>query len=247
MPSAILELMNRAATSTKELIMSTTSRLSSSKGRPSLLRYVGGLGCLAVMTLQAIALLLVIGVPVAILGVAGFAATQSMITRAQAHPVSTAPLRHVSLAVDILLNKPGGPADWPAYSPTELTVPANSLVTLTIRNFDLGDTPLLPAFASYSQVQGTQGSATVDGRPYATLDPAKVSHTFSIPALHLNVPIPGDAAPGADHLTVIFTFRTGAAGVYMWQCFDPCGQGPSGYTGPMDTMGFMMGTLTVQG
>jgi hypothetical protein len=199
------------------------------------------------MALQALALLLVICVPVAILGVAGFAATQTMIASAHAQPLRAAPVKHFSQTIDILLNKPGGPADWPAYSPTELTVPAHSLVTITIRNFDLGDTPLTPAFVSYAQVQGIEGSATVDGQPYTALDPAKVSHTFTIPALHLNVPIPGDGAPGADSLTVTFTFRTGAAGVYMWQCFDPCGQGETGYAGPMDTMGFMMGTLAVQG
>jgi hypothetical protein len=148
--------------------------------------------------------------------------------------------------MDILLHKPGGPADWPAYSLNDLTVPANSLVTLTIRNYDLGDTPL-PATSGFAVVQGIQGSATMDGRPYRALDPAKVAHTFTILPLHLNVPIPGDAAPGAAFVTVTFTFRTGAAGSYMWQCFDPCGMGPGGFSGPMQTMGYMMGTLTVQG
>jgi heme/copper-type cytochrome/quinol oxidase subunit 2 len=87
----------------------------------------------------------------------------------------------------------------------------------------------------------------MDGHPYQALNPAQVAHTFTIPALHLNVPIPGDGTPGAAFVTVTFTFRTGAAGIYMWQCFDPCGEGPAGYSGSMGTMGDMMGYLIIQG
>jgi hypothetical protein len=146
----------------------------------------------------------------------------------------------------ISLHTPDSPADGAAYSPGDLTVPANSLVTLTIRNYDLGDTPL-PATSPYAVVHGVEGSATMDGHPYQALNPAKVAHTFTIPALHLNVPIPGDAAPGAAFVTVTFTIRTGAAGSYMWQCFAPCGTGPDGESGPMGTMGDMMGYLIIQG
>lgn len=80
--------------------------------------------------------------------------------------------------------------------------------------------------------------------PTWPLDPTQVAHTFTIPALHLNVPIPGDVAPGASYVTVTFTFRTEAAGVYRWRCFAPCGKGPDGESGPM---GEVMGTPIVQG
>ena len=226
--------------------MQTEPRLSPPLDPPSSLSRVAGLGCLALLALQGIALLLAVLVPLALLGLSGVAFTQTLTTPAHAQSQSATAPRHVSRDMDILLNKPGGPSDWPAYAPSNLTVPANSLVTLTIRNFDLGDTPLPPA-SPYSVVQGTQGSPTMDGQPYVALDPAQVAHTFTIPALHLSVPIPGDAAPGAAFVTVTFTFRTGAAGVYMWQCFDPCGLGPGGFTGPMDSMGYMMGNLIVQG
>jgi hypothetical protein len=137
------------------------------------------------------------------------------------------------VALDIMPSKPGGPAaNWPAYIPsTLLTVPAHSLVTVIIRNFDLGDATM-PDNAPLLRVQGTVGGvASVDGVPYAKLGSDKVAHTFTIPLLGLNVPIPGDAATDQNYLTVTFRFRTGAAGTYRFQCFAPCGTGANGFSG----------------
>ena len=103
---------------------------------------------------QTIAFLLAVLTPLALLSLSGFAFTQTLVKAAHAQNNSAAAPRHVSRSMDILLNKPGGPEDWPAYAPTNLSVPANSLVTLTIRNFDLGDPPL-PATSPYAIVQGT--------------------------------------------------------------------------------------------
>jgi heme/copper-type cytochrome/quinol oxidase subunit 2 len=152
------------------------------------------------------------------------------------------------LTFDILPVRPGGPADnWPAYMATSSTaLPANTVVTVTIRNFDLGD-DALPAGSPLLQVQGTvDGSAIADGKPYAALDADHVSHTFTISQFHLNVPIPGDPVGDATNVTVTFSFRTPAQpGSYTFQCFIPCGTGSSGFDGPMSTLGFMRGTLTV--
>lgn len=154
--------------------------------------------------------------------------------------------RHVQVHTDILINQAGFQKDWPAYSTTNLVVPANSLVTVTLRNYDLGDTPLANN-SPFAQVQGTiNGMAMADGKTYTSLASDKVAHTFTIPQLHVNVPVPGDAAKGASFTTVIFTFHTGKAGTYTFQCFDPCGTGPMGWMGPMMTKGYMTGTLTVQ-
>lgn len=154
------------------------------------------------------------------------------------------------VALDIMPVKPGGPVeDWPAYmASTPLTVPANSLVTVTIRNFDLGDDALAND-SPLLQVQGTtNNTAVADGKAYTSLDATHVSHTFTIAQLHLNVPIPGDPVGDANHVTVTFSFRTPAeAGTYTFQCYVPCGTGPSGFDGPMNIMGYMKGTLTVQG
>lgn len=153
------------------------------------------------------------------------------------------------VALDILPVKPGGPAeDYAAYVPsTVLRVPASSLVTITIRNFDLDATPL-PGGSPYARVQGTMGGvAYADGKAYGALACSAIAHTFTVPALHLNVPIPGRAAAGKRYVTVTFRVRTGNAGAYEWRCFAPCGDGPDGQAGPMADERYMRGTLVVEG
>lgn len=150
------------------------------------------------------------------------------------------------LTINIVANQPGMQKDWPAFSPSNLVVPANSLVTVTIRDYDLGDTPM-PQDSPFTSVQGTVSAiATADGRQYSTLAADKIAHTFTIPRLGVNVPLPGDGMNGQAYNTVTFTFRTGAAGTYIFRCLDPCGTGPMGMMGPMMTQGYMLGTLTVQ-
>ena len=162
---------------------------------------------------------------------------------------STRAPRPVHLALDIFPVRPLGPtANWPAYTPaTTLSVPADSLVTLTIRNFDLGSAPL-PANSPYAHVTGTtSGIAQADGQSYTAIAPDQVAHTFTISQLHVNVPIPGTAQPGQSFVTVTFSFRTGtAAGSYSWRCNAPCGT-DGGYGGPMQTPGYMLGTLMAHG
>ncbi len=154
--------------------------------------------------------------------------------------------RHVQANLNIVINQPGMHKDWPAYAQSSLVLPAHSLVTITIRNYDLGNTPLANN-SPFTKVQGTiGGTASVYGKTYIALAGEKISHTFTIPQMNINVPIPGDAANGASYVAVTFTIRTGNAGVYTFQCFDPCGTGPMGWMGPMMTKGYMMGTMTVQ-
>jgi hypothetical protein len=156
------------------------------------------------------------------------------------------PAEHVAL--DILPVKPGGPAEqYAAYTPTTvLTVAAQGVVTVTIRNFDLAPSPL-PAGSPYMRVQGTVGGvAYVDGTAYSALDRSMIAHTFTVPQLHLNVPIPGVAADGKSYVTVQFRVRTGKPGVYSWRCFAPCGDGPEGESGPMADDRYMRGTLVVE-
>jgi heme/copper-type cytochrome/quinol oxidase subunit 2 len=151
---------------------------------------------------------------------------------------------HVNM--DIVVNQPGLQTDWPAFSQSNLVVPANSLVTVTLRDYDLGNTPM-PQDSPFTRVLGTVGSiATSDGQTFASLAADKIAHTFTIPQLNVNVPLPGDGAQGKDYNTVTFSFRTGAPGSYTFRCYDPCGTGPMGMMGPMMTQGYMIGTLTVQ-
>lgn len=152
---------------------------------------------------------------------------------------------HITLT--IVAQKPGGALDGPAYTPnTDLTVPAHSLVTITIVNNDPGDTAL-SAGSPFNTVQGVVGGvAFFDGKPYKTLAPDKVAHTFTVPLLGISVPIPGDVPAGHKAISVTFSFKTGAAGLYYWQCMDPCGSNPNGWGGPMSATGYMRGALTVQ-
>lgn len=139
---------------------------------------------------------------------------------------------------------------------TTYVLPANSVVTVTVYNYD-GQSGLRNPFIS--QAEGIKdGTFTLDGKPTKTVDPDAASHIFAIPQLGVSVPIygvPDDAknqcanAPcGLDsaHSTTTFTFRTGKAGMYRWQCFVPCAAGYiAGWGGPMQTVGYMDGFIKV--
>jgi hypothetical protein len=139
---------------------------------------------------------------------------------------------------------------------TVWTLPANSLVHVTIYNFD-GQSGLRNPFLA--QARGlVGGSFALNGKPTRVIDPATASHTFAIPDFGVIVPILGikdDAknqcgyapCPMADaHETITFTFRTGKRGHYRWQCFVPCAAGfVYGFGGPMQTVGYMDGYVDV--
>jgi hypothetical protein len=170
----------------------------------------------------------------------------------RAASAAQAPLKKTSMTLTILDQAPDG-HDGPLYDNTNIVLPAHTLVTMTIINKDPGE-DALPAGSPYGAVKGTTDSAGkanntayLSGRAYNALALDKMSHTFTVPQLGINVPIPGTPAPGQKEIAVTFSFVTGGAGKYTFQCLVPCGDGPSGYDGPMAMKGFMMGTLTVQG
>ena len=135
-------------------------------------------------------------------------------------------------------------------------LPAHALVHVTVYQFD-GDSGLRNAFLA--RPEGVVGNVMkVDGKTLNVIDPADASHTFTVPSMHLVVPLIGvpddaknqcDAAPcplAKAHRTIEFTFRTGAPGRYRWQCFVPCAAGfIYGFAGPMQTIGYMDGFLNV--
>lgn len=177
------------------------------------------------------------------------------------------------------VSPPGAHLDWVTYWPTtRLVVPANSLVTVTIYNWD-SMSPLLNDY--YARPIGTtnaQGVAdnsetvtTYDnaGKPVVTTynqqhpaDPATVSHTFTLrsipgskaPYMFVSVPDIGvadnaetdDAGFPKQPIINTFSFMTKGPGVYAWNCFDPCGSRFDSFGGPMQTYGYMSGTLVVQ-
>ncbi len=139
---------------------------------------------------------------------------------------------------------------------TDWTVPANTVIHVTVYQFD---TPTGLRNPFLSEVQGTEGgTATVDGKTVQAINPEEASHTFAVPELGIFVPLPGvpeeskhlcEEAPcelSSDHRTITFSFRTGGKGRFRWQCFVPCGAGwYFGNGGPMQTFNYMHGFVNV--
>lgn len=154
----------------------------------------------------------------------------------------------------------GAHPSWVTYgASSKLRVPAHSMVTITINQYDTGGSLTNPYFAT---PRGTVGGVEmVDGKSVSKVDPDAVGHTFTLHAaptnqdpLFVSVPLPAlpdDAQPVGDapypkpHV-VTFSFMTGGKGEYVWNCEYPCGDGfYAKFGGPMSTRGYMAGTLTV--
>jgi hypothetical protein len=160
---------------------------------------------------------------------------------------------------------------WVTYCPsTTFEVPANSLITVVIKQYDSAS-GLYNDF--FQKVQGTVGGvAMYNNKPMDQIKGDDAAHTFTIQSqpdepnpIFVSVPLLGvaDDAPSNTNVTGIdgnqyqyptpniieFQFRTGPAGhVYIWHCYVPCGndrESPYGFSGPMATTGFMAGTMTV--
>ena len=191
--------------------------------------------------------LAMVGVGIALVAVA---LVTSAFVRVQASGIqSGAAVSSEHLYLSIVTPDQTGKDGYPAYVPTNLVLPAHATVTITITDFDSAGA--LPA--KYAVVHGTVGNtitvAPIDPSNPNNLGPSRqvrsenantgVAHTFTAVKLGLNVPV----APNA---VTTFTIRTGGAGVYTWQCMDPCGTGPQGMGGPMVEAGYMSGKITIQ-
>jgi hypothetical protein len=135
-------------------------------------------------------------------------------------------------------------------------LPAHTLVTVTIYQFDTATGLRNPFLA---QVRGTQGgTATLNGKPFSVLSSDDASHTFTVPDLGVSVPLSGVASDAKNqcsaapctldeaHNTITFSFVTPGRGTYRWQCFVPCAlKSYFGNGGPMQTIGWMSGELEV--
>jgi hypothetical protein len=174
-------------------------------------------------------------------------------------------LKHVTLAFNTYPDAsgsvngvpihPGGNPSWPSYGPTnQFQVPAHSLVTVTIRQYDSGGTLNNPWFA---KVRGTIGGvAIINGNAVRSISPNNVGHTFTVratpgtdPAFFVSVPLP--AVPGdsqtdnGKYESVRFSFVSGSKGLYAWNCEYPCGTSIASFGGPMNAYGYMSGFVHV--
>ncbi len=154
---------------------------------------------------------------------------------------------------------------------TLFKVPANTKVNVTILGYD-GCTP--PRNNFWTQVQGTIGGTVQvqqyknPGQPLGPMTTTPtingwshcaVGHTFAIPSLNLYVPVGSPNASASlcgsspcvtgPYTVEKFSFMTpNHGGAFRWQCFVPCGGGfLDGNGGPMTTIGYMTGQMTVVG
>jgi hypothetical protein len=135
-------------------------------------------------------------------------------------------LKHVTLAfntypdasgsVNGVAIHPGGNPSWPSYGPSnQYQVPAHSLVTVTIRQYDSGGALNNPWF---DKVRGTVGgTAIINGKVVTSINPNNVGHTFTVrgtpgtdPSFFLSVPlplVPGDSqTDNGKYETIKFSF-----------------------------------------
>jgi hypothetical protein len=155
----------------------------------------------------------------------------------------------------------GAHPGYVTYGPvTNFEVPAHSVITMTVTNYDGGESLNNDYFA---RVRGTiDGSAQLNGQRMTSISPDAVGHTFTVHGLavgqdefFLSVPMKAvaeDDMPEEGYSTkptvTTFTFITGGPGEYVWNCEYPCGDGTIAKFGAaMSTMGYMSGHFTVKG
>ena len=156
--------------------------------------------------------------------------------------------------VSYLVRSPGG-----AWEHTTIfQVPQHTRINVTIYQYDTGS-PLRNQ--QLGQVTGTAGNvATLNGKFFRVNNSNVgngVGHTFTIPALGINVPLAGlnenanvcGVAPcttSSPRNVIHFSFTTPGPGNYRWQCFVPCGAGwLFGNGGGMSQLGYMGGFMKV--
>ncbi len=152
--------------------------------------------------------------------------------------------------------------DQPAYfvlgpngleSSANISLPANRLIKMVIINYDDGNASLvLPNdnvvsgttgnsiyVASNDYVNASQGPSGIvvkGGENLTSVPLADIAHTFTVPSLNLNIPVPLSS-------TVVAYFTVSHPGTFFWFCETRCGFGVDGTLGAMSTPGWMTGSL----
>ncbi len=158
-------------------------------------------------------------IPLALIG----GAILTEVVEPQGHTITSSPHLYLTVGFNFTTRED-------EYYPANFTIPPDVDIVITITNYDNGTNPVPD---SIGKVTGTVGgAAVVNGQTVTSIPGQDVSHTFTIPSLGLNVPIPASG-------TVTFTLLVEASGSYPWHCMAPCD------TNAMATPGFMEGTLTV--
>jgi hypothetical protein len=146
---------------------------------------------------------------------------------------------------------------WVSYLPTTVfKVPANAVVTISIDQEDGASGLRNPYWAKAQGIIGGSFHMTYfddSGAPqagdFSAIPPTTLAHSFAIPDLGVFMPLQGvnGSAPAGSHNEITFSFKTGKAGIFRWQCFVPCGAGSIyGNGNAMSSFGYMQGMLVVQ-
>jgi heme/copper-type cytochrome/quinol oxidase subunit 2 len=140
-------------------------------------------------------------------------------------------------------------------SSANISLPAHRLIKLVIICYDDGPAPLvfnndvnvsgtqgnLESIVNNDNVNSSQGSTSINitgGQVVSNVNMSDIAHTFTIPQLGVNLPIPPSSTVTA-YLTLNDT------GTFQWFCQTECGFGTTGQLGAMDTPGWMTGDITV--
>jgi heme/copper-type cytochrome/quinol oxidase subunit 2 len=158
------------------------------------------------------------------------------------------------VATGSVFNKTAG--DQPAFlvlgpnglvSSGQINIPAHRLIKLVIVNYDNGNASLRSPVqakvsgtsdgsifvASNDNINSSQAAAGIvvkGGAQVSSVSFSQIAHTFSIPTLGLNIPIPVTS-------TVVAYFTVDKAGTFLWYCFTACGDAA------MATSGWMTGSM----
>ncbi len=189
------------------------------------------------------------------LGGAGGAATTSTVTSTVTNSSASSPYV-VTLVITTNSIFNSSAADQPAYfvlgpnglqSSAQINLPANRLIKLVIINYDDGNASLnvlndnkvsgtadgsifVASNDNVNSSQGTSGIVVKGGQTLTSVPADQVAHTFTIPTLNLNVPVPLSS-------TVVAYFTVTKAGSYLWLCETACGDAA------MSTPGWMTGSV----
>ncbi len=122
----------------------------------------------------------------------------------------------------------------PGPNDNNITVSAGTAIKFVVTSWDNAINQNLTAqastpFTAYNDTaSGQVASAYSQGQSFVAMG---IGHTFSIPQMGVNIPIPPTTA-------VVFTLTFAKPGVYMYTCDSPCGPG-------MGLVGYMEGYIIV--
>jgi F0F1-type ATP synthase membrane subunit c/vacuolar-type H+-ATPase subunit K len=210
------------------------------------------------LTVAVLAVALILagyGAAIAVGGVGGKGVSTTTVTSNVTNSTSNSPFV-ITLVISTNSNFNSTEGAQPAYfvlgpsglqSSAQISLPANRLIKLVIVNYDDGNATLnvpndnvvsgttngtifVASNSNINASEGASGIAVNGGQTLSSVPVADIAHTFTVPGLNLNIPVPTSS-------TVVAYFTVSKSGTYTWFCETSCGDAP------MSTQGWMTGSL----